>query len=156
MPRPPVTLPLAEGLYAPVFWPRPTAVGILVYFIPQHPYDPAERSDDRVTQPHPHLLSASLAPPPAKPAFSLAARRSTDASPQPRRPRACKGSMETPRETIELYLRHHQVAEGRRLAAAALFADSMARELDAALAEWKEMSARLRRLKRDLEFPSPN
>jgi hypothetical protein len=55
--------------------------------------------------------------------------------------------METPRATIELYLRQHEVAERRRLSAAIVFADSMLLELAAAVAEWQELAANLQRLK---------
>jgi hypothetical protein len=64
--------------------------------------------------------------------------------------------METPRADIELFLCHHKIAEGRRLPAAILFADSMLKELGAAVTEWREMAAKLQQLKCEREFPSPN
>jgi hypothetical protein len=57
--------------------------------------------------------------------------------------------MATARESIETYLLHGDVAEDRRLTAALLFAESMLRELGAAVAEWQEAASTLRRLKRD-------
>ena len=64
--------------------------------------------------------------------------------------------MPSPRENIDLYLRHHKIAEGHQLPAAILFADSMVRELAAAVAEWEQMAATLRRLKRGRKAPCPN
>ena len=64
--------------------------------------------------------------------------------------------MESPRENIELFLSHHQFAEGQRLSAAIVFTDSMLVELAAAVAEWREMAAELQRLKRALAFPCSN
>lgn len=64
--------------------------------------------------------------------------------------------MDTPRESRELYLRHHNVTEGRRLPAAILFTESMLRELGAAVAEWEEMAAKLKRAERDGKVPCSN
>jgi hypothetical protein len=63
--------------------------------------------------------------------------------------------MPTARESIEAYLLHKEVAEGRRLAVALLFAESMLRELGVAVAEWQEEASTLHRLKRDA-VPSHN
>ena len=64
--------------------------------------------------------------------------------------------MPTPRESIEAFLGRNEVAEGRRLAAAILFTDSMLCELGAAVEEWKETAARLQRIKREMTLPGPN
>ena len=64
--------------------------------------------------------------------------------------------MDTPRENIDHFLCDQNVVEGHRLPAAILFADSMLRELGAAVAEWQEMAAKLQRLKREFELPGPN
>ena len=64
--------------------------------------------------------------------------------------------MGTPRENIELYLRRHNIGEGRRLPAAILFADSMLRELGAAVLEWQDMAETLQRVKREMRLPSSN
>jgi hypothetical protein len=64
--------------------------------------------------------------------------------------------MESPRENIELFLSHHKFAEGQRLPAAIVFADSMLVELAAAVAEWQKMAAELQRLKRGMASPCTN
>jgi hypothetical protein len=64
--------------------------------------------------------------------------------------------MTSARESIEIYLRHKEVAEDRRLAVAILFAESLVRELGASVAEWQEAASRLRRLKRDTTLPCSN
>jgi hypothetical protein len=64
--------------------------------------------------------------------------------------------MESPRENIEHFLSHHRVAEGQRLSVAIVFADSMLRELAAAVTEWQEVADKLRRLKRAVASPCPN
>jgi hypothetical protein len=62
----------------------------------------------------------------------------------------------TPQQTIDLFLRRGDIAEGRRLAAAVVFAESMLRELGAAGAEWGKALVRLRRLQRDRALPCSN
>ena len=64
--------------------------------------------------------------------------------------------MTTPGQDIETFLERHETAQGRRLEVAIQFADSMLRELCAAVAEWEETAARLRRLKRETARPCPN
>jgi hypothetical protein len=64
--------------------------------------------------------------------------------------------MDTPRESIELYLCRHKVAEGHRLPTAIVFAESMLRELAAAVMEWEEVAVELQRVKREMKVPSPN
>ena len=64
--------------------------------------------------------------------------------------------MESPRENIEQFLSQHEVAEGQRLPAAIVFADSMLRELAVAVAEWQDMAEELQRLKRGMAFPCSN
>jgi hypothetical protein len=64
--------------------------------------------------------------------------------------------MATARKEIETYLHRKEIAEGRRLKVAILFADSMLRELGMAVAEWEETAARLRRLKCETALPHYN
>ena len=64
--------------------------------------------------------------------------------------------MGTPRENIEIYLSRNQIAEGKQLPAAIVFADSMLRELGAAMTEWREMADTLQRAKRETQLPCSN
>ncbi len=64
--------------------------------------------------------------------------------------------METPIENVEILLHGNDMSEARRLEVALLLAESMLRELGAAVAEWEETAARLRRLKCGATPPSSN
>ena len=64
--------------------------------------------------------------------------------------------METPIEHIESLLHANDMSEARRLEVALLLAESMLRELGAAVAEWEETAARLWRLKCGATSPSSN
>ena len=64
--------------------------------------------------------------------------------------------MATAGENIETFLSRNEMAEGRRLEVAILFAESMLHELGAAVAEWEETAVRLRRLKREMTVPCSN
>ena len=64
--------------------------------------------------------------------------------------------MATPQQNIDLFLLRGDIAEGRRLAAAVAFAESMLRELGAAGADWEKALVRLRRLQRDKALPCSN
>ena len=64
--------------------------------------------------------------------------------------------MATPQENIDRFLRRGDIAEGRRLAAAVVFAESMVCELGAAGAEWEKALVRLLRLQRDRALPCSN
>ena len=64
--------------------------------------------------------------------------------------------METPIENFENFLHGNDMSEARRLEVALLLAESMLRELGAAVAEWEETAARLRRLKCGATSPSSN
>jgi hypothetical protein len=64
--------------------------------------------------------------------------------------------MPTPRDEIERFLHQHRASDGRKLDVAIVFAESMLRELGAAVAEWEKAAVRLRRLKRETSVPCSN
>ena len=64
--------------------------------------------------------------------------------------------MESARESIDLFLSQHEVAEGQQLQSAIVFVDSMLRELAVTVAEWQDMAEKLQRLKRGMASPYPN